>query len=120
MQWSEDPQKLSPPCAPPLRVVAPTTKSLLHHGYRTRVVIRNVLWIIWLIIRVPVLAVLLVFEPFVSFILATAGFLGIVVALILKSSGDLPHFPFWVMMAASVGAILLLMVYHLLIRLFSR
>ncbi|MGH8261820.1 MAG: hypothetical protein ACREUG_19245 [Steroidobacteraceae bacterium] len=70
--------------------------------------------------RLPVLAVLLVLEPFVSLILTAFGFLGIVVALILKFSGDLPHFPFWLMMAFSVGAILLLMAYHALIGLFGR
>jgi hypothetical protein len=42
------------------------------------------------------------------------------VALILKFSGDLPNFPFWTMMAFSVGALLLLMVYHSLIGIFSR
>jgi hypothetical protein len=66
------------------------------------------------------LAVLLVLEPFVSLILVGFGFLGIVVAVILKLSGDLPHFPFWLMMAFSVGAILILMAYHALIGLFSR
>ena len=59
-------------------------------------------------------------EPFVSLILTAFGFLGIVVALILKLSGDLPHFPFWLMMAFSIGAVLLLMAYHVLIEIFSR
>jgi hypothetical protein len=80
----------------------------------------SVLWILWQVVRLPVLAVLLVLEPFVSLILTAFGFLGIVVALILKFSGDLPHFPFWLMMAFSVGAILLLMAYHVLIGFFSR
>lgn len=42
------------------------------------------------------------------------------VALILKLSGDLPHFPFWLMMAFSIGAVLLLMAYHVLIEIISR
>ena len=41
-------------------------------------------------------------------------------ALVLKFSGDLPHFPFWLMMAFAVGAILLLMAYHAMIAIFSR
>lgn len=80
----------------------------------------SILWILWQIVRLPVLAVLIVLEPFVSLILTGFGFLGIVVALSLKFSGDLPHFHFWLMMAFSVGSILLLMAYHTLINLFSR
>lgn len=79
-----------------------------------------ILWILWQIVRLPVLAVLLVLEPFVSLVLTAFGFLGIVVALILKLSGDLPHFPFWLMMAFSIGAVLLLMAYHVLIEILSR
>lgn len=67
----------------------------------------------------PFFAVLLVLEPFVSLILTAFGFLGIV-ALILKFSGDLPHFPFRLMTAFSVDAILLLMAYHTVIGFFSR
>lgn len=81
---------------------------------------RSILWILWQAVRLPVLAVLLVLEPLVSLVLTAFGFLGIAVALILKLSGDLPHFPFWLMIAFSIGAILLLMAYHALIGLFSR
>jgi hypothetical protein len=80
----------------------------------------NILWVLWQVVRLPVLAVLIVFEPFVNLILTAFGFLGIVAALILKFSGDLPHFPFGLMMAFAIGAILLLMAYHVLIGLFSR
>ena len=80
----------------------------------------SALWVLWQVVRLPALAVLLVLEPLVSLILTAFGLLGIVVALILKFSGDLPHFPFWLMMAFSIGAILLLMAYHALIRVFSR
>ena len=86
---------------------------------RGRTLAYGVLWILWQLIRLPVLAVLLVLEPFVSLILTGFGFLGIVVALLLKLSGDLPHFPFWEMITFSVGALLLLMTYHLLIRIFA-
>lgn len=85
-----------------------------------RTIALGVLWVLWQVVRLPVLAVLIVFEPFISLILTAFGFLGIAVALILKFSGDLPHLPFWLMMAFSIGAILLLMAYHVLIGLFSR
>lgn len=87
---------------------------------RGRPLALGVLWILWQVVRLPVLAVLIVLEPFISLILTAFGFLGIVIALILKFSGDLPHFPFWLMMAFSVGALLLLMAYHALIGVFSR
>lgn len=91
-----------------------------HESPRGRTVALVLLWTLWQIVRLPVLAVLLVLEPFVSLILTAFGFLGIVVALILKLSGDLPHFPFWLMMAFSVGAILMLMAYHALISILSQ
>ncbi|MGH7107128.1 MAG: hypothetical protein ACREFT_11510 [Acetobacteraceae bacterium] len=87
---------------------------------RGRTLAWGVLWILWQVVRLPVLAVLLILEPFVSLVLTAFGFLGIAVALILKFSGDLPHFPFWLMVAFSIGAVLLLMVYHVLIGIFSR
>lgn len=87
---------------------------------RGRTLAGSVLWVLWQVVRLPVLAVLLVLEPFVSLVLTAFGFLGLVIALILKFSGELPHFPFWLMMTLSVGAILLLMAYHALIGLFSR
>ncbi|MGH8217595.1 MAG: hypothetical protein ACREUT_03345, partial [Steroidobacteraceae bacterium] len=60
---------------------------------RRRTLAWGLLWLLWQVVRLPVLAVLLVLEPFVSLILTAFGFLGIIVALILKFSGDLPHFP---------------------------
>ena len=85
-----------------------------------RTPVRGVLWLLWQIIRLPVLAVLLVLEPFVSLVLTAAGFLGIVVGVILRFSGDLPHFPFWEMMAFSIGALLLAVAYQAVIGIFSR
>jgi hypothetical protein len=81
---------------------------------------QSILWILWQTVRLPVLAVLLVLEPFVTLMLTAFGFLGIVTALILEFSGDVPHFPFWTMTAFSVGAIMLLMAYHALLTVFSR
>lgn len=87
---------------------------------RGRTLAWSILRILWQMARLPVLAVLVVFEPFVNLMLTAFGLLGIVVALILKFSGDPPHFPFWTIMAFSIGALLLLMVYHALIGIFSR
>jgi hypothetical protein len=72
-------------------------------------------WILWNLLRLPVLAVLLALEPFISAALTVVGILGIAAALILKLSGDLPGMPFWGMIAASVGMLLVLTVYRALI-----
>jgi hypothetical protein len=80
----------------------------------------NLLTILWHVVRLPMLAALLLLEPFVSLTLTALGFLGIAVAMVLKLSGDLPHFPLWLMIIFSVGAILMLMAYHVLIGIFSR
>jgi hypothetical protein len=44
----------------------------------------------------------------------------VLVAIVLRCSGDLPHFPFWGMMACSVGCMMLLMAYHAVIALLAR
>jgi hypothetical protein len=80
----------------------------------------GLLWLLWQAIRLPAVALLLLLEPFVSLVLTGLGMVGVLVAIILKCSGDAPHFPFWGMMACSIGCALLLMVYHALIRLLAR
>lgn len=76
--------------------------------------------ILWILLRLPVLTVLLALEPFISAVLTVVGILGIASALILKLSGDLPRFPFWGMIAMSVGTLLLLTAYYALISLFAK
>lgn len=79
----------------------------------------RILRILWTLIRVPVLLVLVTFEPFVSLILTTTATVGITTTLLLKFSGDLLHCPFWSMIAIAVSALLLLMGYHVLIYILS-
>ena len=64
--------------------------------------------ILWNLLRLPALAALLALEPFISAALTVVDILGIAAALILNLSGDLPGFPFWGMVAASLGMLLLL------------
>ena len=87
---------------------------------RAETSIRAVARILWQALRLPVLAVLLVLEPFISLILVGAAAIGIIAGLTLRCSGDIPDFPFWTMAALSLGAILLLMAYHILITVLSR
>jgi hypothetical protein len=76
--------------------------------------------LLWQAIRIPVLAVLVVLEPIVAFVLTAIALLGIFVALVLKLSGAVPHFHFVLMLAFSVGSAVLLFGYYALLRLFSR
>ena len=80
----------------------------------------GLLWLVWQAVRLPAVALLLLLEPFVSLVLTGLGMAGVLVAIILKCSGDVPHFPFWGMMACSIGCALLLMAYHALIRALAR
>lgn len=91
-----------------------------HSEARGHTVLRRLLRLLWQAIRLPLLALLLLFEPFVGLVLVSLGFLGVVVAVILRYSGDLPHFPFWGMMACSISCMLLLMAYRALITVLSR
>jgi len=75
---------------------------------------------LWTLVRPPVLAVLLAFEPLVSLLLTATGVLGIAAALILRMSGDLPRLPFWGMLGFSVGTLLLLTAYHCVIHILAR
>ena len=76
--------------------------------------------ILWNLLRLPVLAVFLALEPFISAALTVAGILGIAAALILKLSGDLPGMPFWGMIAMSIGTLLLLTAYHALLTILAQ
>jgi peptidoglycan/LPS O-acetylase OafA/YrhL len=76
--------------------------------------------LLWHLIRLPALAVLLALEPLASFVLTAAGVLGIAAALILEFSGNLPGFPFWGMIALSVGALLLITAYRALVGILAR
>lgn len=80
----------------------------------------SVLWALWQAIRLPVLAVLLVLEPFVSLALTAFGTVGILTAFFFKFAVDLPRFPFWQVMGISVGAIFVQMAYHALISICAR
>lgn len=75
---------------------------------------------LWTLVRPPVLAVLLAFEPLASLILTATGALGIAAALILRLSGDPPQLPFWGMLGFSVGILMLLTAYHCLIGILAR
>lgn len=76
--------------------------------------------ILWDIVRLSVLTVLLVLEPLVSLILTAVAVFGLAAAVILQLSGNLPHYPFWGMVAFSAGSLLALTAYRTLIGIASR
>jgi hypothetical protein len=73
----------------------------------------------WHSVRIPVLAVLVVLEPFVSIILAALTVLGVFFALFFRFLVRLPHFPFWTMLGISAGFATILMFYYGIIRILS-
>jgi len=79
----------------------------------------GLLWLTWQAVRVPVLALLVIIEPIVSTVLAAAALLGTFTALFWKLASDRPNFPFFGVLALSVGCFLLLTLYHGAIRLLS-
>ena len=81
---------------------------------------RGVARCLWHTIRLPALAILLVFEPFVSLILVGVAFMGLFAGIVLRSSGDLLGFPLWGMVTFSTSTLLVLIAYHTLIAIFSR
>lgn len=79
----------------------------------------GVLWLIWQAIRLPMLALLTILEPIVSTVLAAAALLGVLTALFWKLASNRPDFPFFGVLALSVGCFLLLTLYHGVMRLLS-
>ena len=76
--------------------------------------------IAWQLIRLPVLAALILFEPLVRLLLSGLGLIGAVTALIIELAARPPHFPFWATLAASVACVVLLGLYHAIIHCLSQ
>jgi hypothetical protein len=83
-------------------------------------VARGALWLAWQVVRLPVLAFLLILEPVVRLVLSSAALLGVLTAFLFEFSAAAPTFPFWGMVAISVGCMLALMAYYAFLRLLSR
>jgi hypothetical protein len=79
----------------------------------------GLLLLIWQAIRLPVLALLIILEPIVSTVLVALALLGTLTAFFWKLASDRPDFPFFGMLALSLGCFFLLTLYHAAIRLLS-
>jgi peptidoglycan/LPS O-acetylase OafA/YrhL len=75
--------------------------------------------LLWHVLRPPVLVFLVILEPVVRFVLGALALLGVLVALFFKAYG-VPHFPFTLMLGASVGLGLMLAGYKALLDLLGR
>jgi hypothetical protein len=82
--------------------------------------LRGILGLIWCAVRVPILIVLAFLEPFVRFVLIGVAVLSVLTALVYKGSSVAPPIPFWVMICVSLVCVMLVPVYHVVLRLLSR
>jgi hypothetical protein len=81
--------------------------------------IRGAAWLLWHVLRLPVLMFLVILEPVVRFVLGALALLGVLAALFFKAYG-VPHFPFALMLGVSVGPGLMLAGYQALLDLLGR
>lgn len=102
------------------------TINRLDTGERTRAraplalgLLAALLWLVWQALRLPILTLLVLFEPLVNFLLSALALLVALTAFFWKLSDSKPGFPFWSILFASLACVLLLALYHALIRLLS-
>lgn len=73
---------------------------------------------LWRVAALPLLLLLVILEPLVTFVLAGLALLGLLVTLFFYFAGP-PEFPVWTMLALSLGFAMVLLPYHALIRLLA-
>jgi hypothetical protein len=73
---------------------------------------------LWRAACLPVLMVLVILEPLVTFVFSALALLGLLTTLFLYLVGP-PGFPVWTMLVLSLGFATALVPYHALIRLLS-
>jgi hypothetical protein len=80
----------------------------------------TVLRVSWKLVSFPLLALLIILEPVVHFLLAGLALLLVLTAFFWKLAAPPPvHAPFLALLAAAVGCIALLAIYQWLLRLLS-
>jgi len=73
---------------------------------------------LWRVACLPVLMLLVILEPLVTFAFAALALLGLLTTLFFYLIGP-PDFPRWTMLALSLGFAIVLVPYHAVIRLLS-
>ncbi len=80
-------------------------------------IVRTIRWL-WRVACLPVLMLLVIMEPIVTFVLAALALLGVLTTVLFHLVGP-PGFPVWTMLALSLGFAIALVPFHLLIRMLS-
>ena len=75
---------------------------------------------IWLGLRLPLLALLIIVEPIARFVLTALALLGVLVSLVFEFSGAAPRFPFWLIFGMSLGCGALVIVLNAVTRRLAR
>ena len=78
-----------------------------------------ILWLAWQAIRLPLLTFLVILEPIVNFLLSALALLIALTALLWAFADSKPDFPFWTVLAGSLACVLVLALYHALMRALS-
>lgn len=76
--------------------------------------------VLWNVIRVPIVAVLLLLEPVVSFVCSLGLVLGIFTCIVFELSAVDPKFPLGKMLVFSFGCVVVLFLYEAVLSLFVR
>jgi hypothetical protein len=85
---------------------------------RAAVLALGILGLAWHAIRAPIVLFLIILEPFVRLVLGGAAVLGVLSAIVFEASA-VPNTHFWFIISMSFGCLLVLALYHGLIRLLS-
>lgn len=85
-----------------------------------RLKISGSLRLLWNLARLPLLGVLLLLAPAVEFVCGALLLAGLLVSIAFKISGAGTAFPFWSMIAASLGFGIFVILYHSIIGMLSR
>ncbi len=79
-------------------------------------IVLNTMAIAWQIARLLIVALLILVEPILGFVLCGLSVVGVIVSVILKFSGAAPKFPFWSAITMSVGLYIAFLVYGIAVR----
>ena len=85
-----------------------------------RINISRSLYPLWILARVPVLGLLLLLAPLVELVCGALLLLGLLVSIAFKVSGAAASFPFWLMIALSLGFGAFVILYHAIIGILLR
>lgn len=96
-----------------------STNAKTAHRSVIATITRGALWCLWQAIRLPLLAFLIVLEPIVRIVLSGFALVSTFTAFLFEFESTRPDFPFWGMLAISLGCVGALALYSALIRVLS-